>query len=77
MQKILVQEELTEENLAKCRNVIYSLIKMESKGDPLPVPMQTTSNNKTKTLKKEEQYKVTINESNLKHSYRFSLIFRT
>ena len=73
MQKILVQEELTEENLAKCRNVIYSLIKMESKGDPLPVPMQTTSNNKTKTLKKEEQYKVTINESNLKHSYRFSL----
>ena len=54
----MVQEELTEENLAKCRNVIYSLIKMESKGDPLPVPMQTTSNNKTKTLKKEEQYKV-------------------
>ena len=48
---------------------------MESKGDPLPVPMQTTSNNKTKTLKKEEQYKVSINESNLKHSYRFSLIF--
>ena len=46
---------------------------MESKGDPLPVPMQTTSNNKTKTLKKEEQYKVTINESILKHSYRFSL----
>ena len=58
LQKIMVQEELTEENLAKCRNVIYSLIKMESKGDPLPVPMQTTANNKAKTLKKEEQYKV-------------------
>jgi len=62
LQKILVQEELTEENLAKCRNVIYSLIKMESKGDPLPVPMQTTSNNKTKTLKKEEQYKMMFGE---------------
>ena len=58
LQAVMVQEELTEENLAKCRNVIYSLIKMESKGDPLPVPMQTTSNNKTKMLKKEEQYKV-------------------
>ena len=54
-----MQEELTEENLAKCRNVIYSLIKKESKGDQLPVPIQTTANNKTKTLKKEEQYKVT------------------
>ena len=54
----MVQEDLTEENLAKCRNVIYSLIKMESKGDQLPVPIQTTANNKTKTLKKEEQYKV-------------------
>ena len=54
----MVQENLTEENLAKCRNVIYSLIKMESKGDQLPVPIQTTANNKTKTLKKEEQYKV-------------------
>ena len=58
LQKIIVQDELTEENLAKCRNVIYSLIKMESKGDPLPVPMQTTANNKAKTLKKDEQYKV-------------------
>ena len=56
----MVQENLTEENLAKCRNVIYSLIKMESKGDQLPVPIQTTANNKTKTLKKEEQYKVYI-----------------
>ena len=37
---------------------------MESKGDPLPVPMQTTANNKTKTLKKDEQYKVIINTSN-------------
>ena len=50
---------------------------MESKGDPLPVPMQTTSNNKTKTLKKEEQYKVTINESNLKHSYRLFVAFNS
>ena len=35
---------------------------MESKGDPLPVPMQTTVNNKTKTLKKDEQYKVIIKQ---------------
>lgn len=62
LQKIMVQEELSEENLAKCRNVIYSLIKMESKREPLPVPMQTTPNNKTKTLKKEEQYKMMFNE---------------
>ena len=68
LQKIMVQDELTEENLAKCRNVIYSLIKMESKGDPLPVPMQTTANNKTKTLKKEEQYKVRPNYFNFSFS---------
>lgn len=28
LQKILVQEELTEENLAECRKIIYSLLSM-------------------------------------------------
>ena len=58
LQKIMVQEELSDENLAECRKVIYTLLKMEDKGEPLPVPMQTTANNKTKSMKKEEQYKV-------------------
>ena len=39
-----------------------SIVSMEHKEMPLPVPMQTTANNKTKTLKKDEQYKMMFNE---------------
>jgi hypothetical protein len=35
---------------------------MENKGDPLPVPPQTTSAGKTKTMKKDEQYRFMYSE---------------
>ena len=57
LQRIMLQEELTEEDLAECRKAIYVLISMENKGDPLPAAVVTSASGKPKTLKKEEQYK--------------------
>jgi hypothetical protein len=60
---IQLQEELTEENLAECRKIIYALLAMEHKGDALPVPMiPTSSGGKAKTLKKDDQYKLMFGE---------------
>ena len=58
----MVEEELTEEDLAECRKVIYALISMENKSEVLPVPAQTSGTGKSKMLKKEEQYKVMFAE---------------
>lgn len=62
MQRIIVQEELTDEDEAECRKAIYTLISMENKGDPLPVPTVTSVYGKVKTLKKDEQYKMMFTE---------------
>ena len=58
MQRIILQDEITEEDLAECRKIIYTLLQMENKGDVLPVPVQTTSSGKCKAVKKEEQYRL-------------------
>eukprot|EP00094_Tigriopus_californicus_P004701 TCALIF_04523-PA protein Name:"Similar to asun Protein asunder homolog (Xenopus tropicalis)" AED:0.24 eAED:0.24 QI:0/0.5/0/1/1/1/3/0/611 len=62
MQRIIVQEELTDEDEAECRKAIYTLISMENKADPLPVPTVTSVHGKVKTLKKDEQYKMMFTE---------------
>lgn len=60
---IMLKEEVTEENLAECRKVIYNLLSMENKGDPLPVALnQSISSSKVKPLKKEDQYKLMFAE---------------
>ena len=58
MQRIIMQDEISEEDLAECRKIIYTLLQMENKGDVLPVPVQTSSSGKSKSLKKEEQYRM-------------------
>eukprot|EP00096_Caligus_rogercresseyi_P005552 TRINITY_DN2132_c0_g1_i1.p1 TRINITY_DN2132_c0_g1~~TRINITY_DN2132_c0_g1_i1.p1 ORF type:complete len:681 (-),score=242.07 TRINITY_DN2132_c0_g1_i1:59-2101(-) len=67
--KIMVSnEELLEDDLAECRKVIYNLLSMENKGEILPVPLA-----KSKSGKKEDQYKIMFNELEkflLKHSGR-------
>lgn len=63
LQKILVQEELTEENLAECRKIIYNLLNMEHRGEILPVPISNVSGSgKGKTMKKDDQYKLMFSE---------------
>jgi len=63
LQKILVQEELSEDNLAECRKIIFSLHSMEHRGELLPVPMTTSaSGGKGKTMKKDEQYRLMFTE---------------
>ena len=63
LQKILVQGEITEDQLAECRKIIFSLHSMEHRGEVLPVPMTATSGQgKGKTMKKDEQYRLMFNE---------------
>lgn len=67
LQKIMTQTELTDENLAECRKVIYQLLTMENKGEPLPVPpVQIMASNagggKSKAVKKDEQYRMMFSE---------------
>jgi len=62
LQQIMVQEELTEENLAECRKIIYSLLSMENRGEMLPVPVSTSVSGKGKTMKKDDQYKTMYTE---------------
>ena len=57
-----MQEELTEENLAECRKIIYSLLSMENRSEMLPVPVSSSISGKGKTMKKEDQYKTMYNE---------------
>ncbi len=62
LQRIMVQDELSEEDLGECRKAIYALLAMESKGDVLPGPVQTTAGGKTKSTKKDEQYRIMFQE---------------
>lgn len=63
LQRILVQEELSEDNLAECRKIIYSLIAMEHRGDVLPVPLTASvTGSKGKSMKKDDQYKLMFGE---------------
>jgi len=61
LQKMMIDSEMTEEDLAECRKVIYTLLNKETKGDMLPVPALAIGG-KTKTMKKEEQYRVMYTE---------------
>ena len=59
----ILQEELSEDNLAECRKIIFSLHSMEHRGELLPVPMTTSaSGGKGKTMKKDEQYRLMFTE---------------
>jgi hypothetical protein len=53
---------MTEEDLTECRQVIYNLIQMENRSEPLPVPVQLSSTGKSKLPKKEEQYRIMFAE---------------
>jgi len=37
LQKIVIQEEISDEELAECRKTIYGLLTMENKGEALPI----------------------------------------
>ena len=60
LQKLIMQAELTEENLAECRRVIYSLLSMENKGEQLPVPLVHQKNSRTNS--KKDEYKIMFAE---------------
>ena len=58
---ILQGDTITEEQLAECRKILYSLINMEAKGDPLPGPLANTNPGK-KGGRKDEQYRLMFSE---------------
>jgi len=58
---ILLQDTITEEQLAEARKILYSLISMEAKGDALPGPLAGTNPGK-KGGRKDEQYRLMFSE---------------
>ena len=58
---ILQGDTINEEQLAECRKILYSLINMEAKGDPLPGPLANTNPGK-KGGRKDEQYRLMFSE---------------
>jgi len=58
---ILQGETISEEQLAECRKILYSLIGMENKGDPLPGPLAAANPGK-KGGRKDEQYRLMFTE---------------
>lgn len=53
----IVQKELTEDQVMECKQVIFSLLNLQVKGESL-----NTSHARTKGLKKEDQYRAMWNE---------------
>ncbi|XP_071817960.1 integrator complex subunit 13-like [Apostichopus japonicus] len=51
---IIYKPTLTEDDKRECRDVIYSMVKMEANSEPLPVPTMTTVR---KGNKRDEQYR--------------------
>lgn len=56
--KHIVNEELTDENVLECKKVIYNLIAMESRNEPLPAACSSYRDRGTKGNRREEQYRV-------------------
>ncbi|KAK7102296.1 integrator complex subunit 13-like [Littorina saxatilis] len=51
---LMVKEELSDSEVLECKKVIYSIVAMESKNEPLPVP---AVGSRGKGPKREEQYR--------------------
>ncbi|XP_059143113.1 integrator complex subunit 13-like [Physella acuta] len=52
--QLLLKDKLTEPEVLECKMVIYKIVNMESKNDPLPVP---AAGSRGKGPKREEQYR--------------------
>jgi len=61
MISLLQGDTLTEEGVAECQKIIYSLITMETKGETLPGPLAGTNTGK-KGGRKDEQYRLMFTE---------------
>lgn len=57
--KVITKEKISEEEVIQCKQVIYNLIGLESKHEPLYLP---NAGPRVKGQKREEQYKVMWNE---------------
>jgi len=57
----MLKESLTDEDLTECRKVIFAMMTMEQKGDPLPGPLGQPVP-VSKKSKREEQYRALWNE---------------
>ncbi|KAF2902099.1 hypothetical protein ILUMI_04087 [Ignelater luminosus] len=56
---IITKEKITDDEVVQCKQVIYNLISLEAKHEPLHLP---NVGQRTKGQKREEQYKIMWNE---------------
>lgn len=77
--KLIVNEELTDEQVLECKKVIYNLVAMESRNEAFPAACSSYRDRGTKGNRREEQYRVLfkvtcINYPSLLVFWNFSVI---
>ena len=56
--KIITNEELTDDHVIECKKVIYNLLAMESRNEPLPPTCSGHRDRGAKGNRREEQYRI-------------------
>ena len=56
--KLIVNEELTDEQVLECKKVIYNLVAMESRNEAFPATCSSYRDRSTKGNRREEQYRI-------------------
>ena len=57
--KLIIKQNLTDDQVIECKKVIYNLLAMESRNDPLPTAACTGHRDRgTKGSRREEQYRI-------------------
>ncbi|XP_057373954.1 integrator complex subunit 13-like isoform X1 [Daphnia carinata] len=60
--KIIVNEELTDDQVIECKKVIYNLLALESRNEPLPPTCSGHRDRGAKGNRREEQYRILFKE---------------
>ncbi len=56
--KLIVSEELTDDQVIECKKVIYNLLAMETRNEPLPPTCSGHRDRGAKGNRREEQYRI-------------------
>lgn len=58
----MVKEDLTKDEILKCKQVIFGLLQLEAKHENLPVPSVGGGRGGKSSIRREEQYRLLWNE---------------
>jgi hypothetical protein len=64
--KLIVNEELTDDQVIECKKVIYNLLAIESRNEPLPPTCSGHRDRGAKGNRREEQYRILFKVQNMR-----------